>query len=81
MTPSCRLMDPMEIKNLLLVEITERSSTRVVPMYGNAFINCSGVLPPPASRLAQKTLWPLASNSTSASCRVRNFPHTLENAQ
>jgi hypothetical protein len=30
----------------LPVEITERSSTRAVPMYVNAIINCGGVLPP-----------------------------------
>src|SRR3981081_2728982 len=56
MTPSCRLGPKAEIRNLLLVEITERSSTRAMPMYINAFINCGGVLPPPASRTCSEDL-------------------------
>src|ERR1700730_14725538 len=44
------------IRNPLLVEITERSSTRAMPLYVNAFINCGGVLPPPASRTCPEDL-------------------------
>src|ERR1700738_3750722 len=50
------LLDPKRNRNLLLVEITERSSTRAVPMYVNAFINSGGVLPPPASRTCSEDL-------------------------
>jgi hypothetical protein len=56
-----------EIRNLLLVEITEHSSTRAMPMYVNPFINSGGVLPPPGfQNLFRRPCGHWHRNSTSA---------------